>query len=185
MPHLLKEGLRQDFRVRRANLGDTNRAEASRRICATIIALHQYKNAANVALYWPMAEEIDIRPVIADMLGSGRKVFLPRVIKKPRQLEFCPYTGDPDSLAPGPFGLREPRTAPVEVDTIGVVFVPGLAFDLHGHRLGYGTGFYDRFLKTTQATRIGVAFDIQTIDILPIAEHDVAMNLIVTETRTF
>ena len=79
--------------------------------------------------------------------------------------------------------MSEPGGEPSDIDEIDLVIVPGLAFDLHGHRLGYGTGYYDRFLKQTEATRVGVAFDVLTIDILPVAKHDVAMNTLVTESR--
>ncbi len=184
MPHLKKESLRQAFKERRAAIGLGVQAEASKAICLALLGLERYRTAAGIAVYWPMDLEVDTRPFIDSAMADGRRVYLPRVVKKPRGLHFCRYNGDPETLADGPFGLSEPRTEAADTDDIDLIIVPGLAFDLHGHRLGYGTGYYDRFLKQTAATRIGVAFDVMTIDILPVAEHDVAMNTIVTESRT-
>jgi 5-formyltetrahydrofolate cyclo-ligase len=183
MPHLLKKDLRRDFMNRRLDLGETGRAEAGRLICQRVLSLAPYTRATDIAVYWPLAEEIDIRPVIDDIISSGRRAYLPRVVKDTGELEFCPFNGDPKTLAPGPFDLREPRTEPTPPETLEMVIVPGLAFDLHGHRLGYGLGYYDRFLADATAFRLGVAFDVATIDILPITDYDVAMNIVVTETR--
>ncbi len=161
----------------------TSRADAGGAICRNLLGLEQYRSATGVAAYWPMTLEVDIRPVIDDALAHGRRVYLPRVVREPRGLHFCRYNGDPETLAAGPFGLSEPGGEPSDIGEIDLVIVPGLAFDLHGHRLGYGTGFYDRFLKQTKAARVGVAFDVLTIDILPVAEHDVTMDTLVTESR--
>ncbi len=183
MPDLKKEGLRQAFKERRAAISLDVQAEASGAICRNLLGLEQYESATGVAAYWPMTLEVDIRPIIHDALTHERRVYLPRVVREPRGLHFCRYNGDPETLEAGPFGLSEPGGEPSDIDQIDLVIVPGLAFDLHGHRLGYGTGFYDRFLKQTKATRVGVAFDVLTIDILPVTKHDVAMNMLVTESR--
>lgn len=183
MPNLKKESLRRAFKERRAVLSSEEQMQMSGAICQNILGLEQYKRATGVAAYWPMTLEIDIKPIINDALSHNRRVYLPRVIQEPRGLRFCRYDGDPKTLAAGPFGLSEPGGEPSDIDEIDLVIVPGLAFDLHGHRLGYGTGYYDRFLKQTKAQRVGVAFDVMIIDILPVAEHDVAMNSVVTESR--
>ncbi|MDP1809686.1 MAG: 5-formyltetrahydrofolate cyclo-ligase [Actinomycetota bacterium] len=182
---LHKASLREVFRERRRALGAEARAGASREIADTLPTVAAYQNARGIAAYWPLEDEVDLRPFIAFALGAGKKIFLPRVNKAAARLEFCLFDGRTETLADGPFGLLEPQTGEAANDPINLVIVPGLAFDLHRHRLGYGVGYYDRFLMTVEATAIGVAFDIQTIDILPIAEHDVAMDLVVTESRVF
>lgn len=183
MPDKIKQSLREDFKKRREDLGKKGRADASRHICTRLQTLPQYKLATGIAAYWPLADEINIRPVIKAALHAGLEVYLPRVVPGHKFLEFCPFNGDPTTLAPGPFDLQEPTTAPVPIKSTDLIIIPGLAFDMHRHRLGYGTGYYDRFLKSVDATRMGVAFDVTTIDIMPVAEHDVPMDLLVTETR--
>ena len=183
MPDLRKESLRQAFKERRAAIGLDVQAEAGAAIYRNLLELERYRTATGVAAYWPMALEVDIRPAIEDALAGGRRVYLPRIVREPRDLHFCRYDGDPETLAAGPFGLSEPCGEPADIGGIDLVIVPGLAFDLHGRRLGYGTGYYDRFLKRTGAARIGVAFDVLTTDVLPVAEHDVAMDTLVTESR--
>jgi len=182
---LHKASLRKVFRDRRGALGTEVRADASRKIAERLALPAAYQNAREIAAYWPLEDEVDLRPFIALALDAGKNIFLPRVNKAASRLEFCPFDGRTETLANGPFGLLEPQTDEATADEIDLVIVPGLAFDLHRHRLGYGAGYYDRFLKTVEATAIGVAFDIQTIDILPIAEHDVAMDMVLTESRIF
>lgn len=182
---LQKAGLRKAFRELRIGLGAEARADASRQIGERISTLEAYRDAQGVAVYWPLETEVDLRPFIALALESGRKVFLPRVNDAEKRLEFASFDGKAESLVNGPFGLLEPQSHEVPISDINLIIVPGLAFDMHGHRLGYGAGYYDRSLKSSGAATAGVAFDIQTIDILPIAEHDVAVDIVVTESRVF
>ncbi len=183
MPNQEKERLRSEFKKRRQLLSDRDRKKASLIICDSILQTDEYAAAAGVAAYWPLALEVDIRPVIDHALKHGRRLYLPRVVRHPRQLELCLFSGDPESLAPGPFGLRQPCTETMDAAEIDMVIVPALAFDLQGQRLGYGTGYYDRFLKTTDAFRVGVAFDDQMAESLPTTRHDVAMDIVITQSR--
>jgi 5-formyltetrahydrofolate cyclo-ligase len=182
---LSKESLRQVFKERRRELGGRRRAEASRLITERLVTVEAYLRSSEIAAFWPLDEEVDIRLFIGRSLSAGKDVFLPRVNKTEGRLEFCLFDGDPGKLAAGPFGILEPSGPEARTSRIDLVIVPGLAFDVHRHRLGYGAGLYDRFLKAGRSAAIGVAFDIQTIDILPIAEHDVAVDQVVTETRVF
>lgn len=178
-----KSGLRQLFLERRDGLEERERAKASQRIIESVVRLDAYKGSTNIGLFYSLENEIDLRMLIAETLEVGKRVYLPRVNSDESRLEFCPYTGDIADLVPGPFGILEPKTREIAPEQISFITVPGLAFDLHGHRLGYGAGYYDRFLSASPAFSAGVTFDIQTIDILPITEHDIAVNVVVTETR--
>ncbi len=178
-----KSDLRQLFLERRDGLEGRERSEASQKIIESVVELDAYQDSTDVGLFYPLENEIDLRVLITKTLEAGKKVYLPRVNSGESRLEFCPYTGDISDLIPGPFGILEPKTREIAPEQINFITVPGLAFDLHGHRLGYGAGYYDRFLGASPAFSAGVTFDIQTIDILPIAEHDIAVNIVVTETR--
>lgn len=180
-----KETLRRFFRERRISLTGDDRVSAVAALEHRLSALTAFREAAGIAAYWALADEIDLGDFILHSITSGKRLFLPRANKDEQRLEFSPFSGDPGELRPGPFGLLEPDGVEVSSAEIDIVVVPGLAFDLHRHRLGYGAGYYDRFLKNFQGISVGVAFDAQTIDILPIAEHDVALDMVVTESRTF
>src|SRR3972149_3912049 len=173
MTALSKEALRRDFRERRGRLGPEGRARGSVGIKRRLLELAAYQRARAIAAYWPLADEVDVRDVIADALKRGKNVFLPRVNKGEARLDFCAFDGAAAALSPGPFGIMEPVSA--ASGAFAPIILPGLAFDLNRHRLGYGAGYYDRFLKSFGATKIGVAFDVPTIDILPIDEHAVAV----------
>ena len=185
MSDLLKNELRRDFRERRRGLGAGERRLSSDLIVNRLIALPSFAESLAIAVFWPLEDEVDVRPLIRKALDTGKSVYLPRVDHDGALLEFCPFSGDAAELEPSTFGLSEPRTPAAPAAEIDLVVVPGLAFDIHHHRLGYGAGYYDRFLKTARAKSVGVAFDVQTIDILPVAEHDMALDMVVTESRVF
>jgi 5-formyltetrahydrofolate cyclo-ligase len=138
-----------------------------------------------VSGYWPMRDEIDLRPLLRRLSARGVACALPVVAGKGLALEFRLWRPD-DELVGGPFGTSEPgANAPAAVPDL--VLTPLLAFDRHGGRLGYGGGFYDRSLaelrRDGSARAIGIAYDAQQIDRAPMAEYDQKLDWIVTERR--
>lgn len=139
-----------------------------------------------VAGYWPFRTEIDPRPLMRALAERGARLALPRTPPKgsPAGLSFHLWD-EAEALAPGGFGVHEPRAdaPPVEPD---LVLVPLLAFDRTGARLGYGAGHYDRTLPALRARpgfrAIGLAFAAQEVDRLPAEAHDAPLDGIVTET---
>ncbi|HEB12880.1 MAG TPA: 5-formyltetrahydrofolate cyclo-ligase [Actinobacteria bacterium] len=183
MTGISKESLRRLFREKRSSLGAQTRAEASAQIVDHIVALEAFQESMGIGAFWPLAEEVNTRALIAKCFEMGKRVYLPRVNSQETRLEFCPFTGDVTSLRSGPFQIQEPATPESPAGSIDLIIVPGLAFDMRGHRLGYGAGYYDKYLEDKRALLTGIAFDIQTIDILPVGDHDVAVDIVVTETR--
>ena len=93
-----------------------------------------------------------------------------------------------DDLSPGALGVLEPspeKRIRITPESINLVIIPGVAFDLQGGRIGYGKGYYDRFLEQTKAFRLALAFDFQIIDKVPTEKHDVPMNGILSESGIF
>lgn len=139
-----------------------------------------------VSAYWPMGEELDVRPLLTALAARGNPCALPVVAGKVEALVFRRWRPG-DGLAPGPFGTSEPG-AGAEAVTPGIVVVPLLAFDRAGNRLGYGAGFYDRTLAALRARgpvlAVGVAFDAQEVDAVPVAAGDQPLDRVVTETRS-
>jgi 5-formyltetrahydrofolate cyclo-ligase len=130
--------------------------------------------------------EIDTWRLVARLLQSGRELYVPRADRRDGELHVHRY---PCALEMLEFGLSQPspevpELAAREIDaTIEVVLVLGLGFDRRGYRLGHGRGYFDRFLAGRRFPAIGLAYDEQLVDELPVEPHDVPMRLVVTPTR--
>jgi len=136
-----------------------------------------------VALYSPVQNEVGTEMVAAAVMSAGKVLAYPRVVG--RHLEFV-RIADPALLCPGTFNVPEPCSGQVvPPEDIDLCVVPGVAFDLDGHRLGYGKGFYDRFLSqlSNSAVRIGFAYDFQVVESLPVQSHDQRLSMLITEKR--
>ena len=124
--------------------------------------------------------EIDTRPFIGACLARGQRVFAPRVEAGCDRLDHAELHAL-EELEPGPFGLLQPPAADAPLPPFDLVVVPGAAFDRRGHRIGYGQGYYDRFLAETAAYKVGLAYDELFFEELPTESHDVAVDAILTE----
>ncbi|MFE1598475.1 5-formyltetrahydrofolate cyclo-ligase [Methylobacterium sp. ID0610] len=174
--------LRREALSRRDELAPDIRAEASRRIAASVLALPDLARAVLVSAYWPIRSEVDVRPLIAALRERGQAVALPQVT--PAGLVFRQVT-DAEALRAGGFGLSEPGPdAPVVRPR--ALLVPLAAFDRRGHRIGYGKGYYDRALASLSQDgpilAVGVAFAVQEIAAVPDSPHDRRLDRVVTET---
>ncbi|MGQ0665364.1 MAG: 5-formyltetrahydrofolate cyclo-ligase [Pseudomonadota bacterium] len=140
--------------------------------------------SATISGYWPIAAELDVRPLLAALDALGHVCALPAVEARGRPLVFRRWRPG-DELVPAGFGLSMPRpeAAPVEPD---LLIVPLLAFDARGYRLGYGGGYYDRTLALWRARKavlaVGVAFGAQEVPAVPGLTGDQRLDWIVTET---
>ena len=132
--------------------------------------------------YWPLAGELDVRPLLRACHAQGHRLALPCTPRKGKPLLFRAWTPD-DDLKTGPYGTREPHPEQAEV-TPTLVFVPLLAFTKHGERLGYGGGFYDRTLaalkKQGEVFACGIAYAAQEAATLPTDEFDQRLDGILT-----
>lgn len=125
-------------------------------------------------------------PLIKHLIGKGIRVVVPIIERDTRSLRLS-CLEDPGDLVISTFSVPEPigKEIPAHGRDLEVVIVPLLAFDRAGHRLGYGAGYYDRFLSSCQqATKIGAAFSCQEIASVPADENDIAMDMIITERET-
>jgi 5-formyltetrahydrofolate cyclo-ligase len=141
-----------------------------------------------VALFWPIDErhEVDLRPLDARLRARHARVAYPAVDPETREMTFR-FVSDVDAMVEQGFGFREPSAAEtaVEPDGLDVVVVPALAVDPHGHRIGYGAGYYARALPhfAPPAVTIAVAFDFQLVLEVPATEGDVRVDWLVTDAR--
>jgi 5-formyltetrahydrofolate cyclo-ligase len=158
---------------------------ASSDAATRVLGLPELEGVGSVMVYAALPSEIDPQPVAVELRRRGVKIAYPR-IESPGVLGVH-VVDDPVDLVPGPFGLAQPdEQAPrVALHGIDAVIVPGVAFDELGMRLGYGGGYYDRLLPLLRPNclRIGLAFDEQILSEIPAEEHDVAVDMVVTQTR--
>jgi 5-formyltetrahydrofolate cyclo-ligase len=180
-----KVALRSRIRGILAKISPTERAEASNRATALLSQQPQWKQAQTVLLYAPMPEELDIWPLLPKALEDGKTVLLPRYLSQANSYVICPIAHPTKDLQVGQFGIREPapHCEPFQISRLDFVLVPGVAFDLHGRRLGRGRGFYDQLLKGVFGKTCGVAFDEQIVETVPVEPHDILLNSILTPTR--
>lgn len=164
------------------------RATASAAIGTALSGRSDFLGAATVLLTLPFGSEWDTLPLLLTALERGKTVVLPRVNATTRTLELCSLTEPDRDVGPGYRGIPEPQAhcARIAADEIDWVLVPGVAFDAAGHRLGYGGGYYDRLLPLLRgdAARIAGAFELQLLDRVPAAPHDMPVQAIATENRT-
>ncbi len=180
-----KQSLRVRARLRREAFSSSQLLHWNRAIADSVLCLPVYLRSKSVALYSPIGNEVDTRRICDHALGQGKMVFYPKSRGEESHLvrvESC------EDLQLGPQGIREPvgtsRLTVKDHDGL-VLFIPGLAFDLQGNRLGRGRGWYDRVLVGlgTAVRRIALSFEFQILEGLPVEEWDQRVHQIITEKR--
>ena len=151
-------------------------------ICSKALSLPQVSNSGSIGIYLSFRNEVAAEMLLSYISESGRKAFAPLVLDG--GLKFAKIASLKDAT-PSDKGPREPNSkAFADKGSIGTYIVPGVAFDINGNRVGWGSGHYDRFLsECSGAVKIGLAYDFQVIDRLEPEAHDVKMDFIVTEKR--
>ncbi len=183
-----KQRLRQAITERLQRLTEDARKAESRSVCRRVLE-HLPNDIFTVAVYFPMKSEVDIRPLIEELLKRECPVFMPRAEGK--GFEFR-RVHSLDNLVPGPFNILEP-TAETELlnkEDLRYVFVPGAAFDRACNRLGRGSGGYDRWLKRVREVNPnvqawGLSLDWQLVNDVPLEAHDQPMNAVATPRELF
>ena len=180
-----KAQLRRTVLQRRKDAHGARATDAAAALTVRALTAFQAQELS-IAGYWPLGDEIDCRPLLAALKSTGAQVALPVVAGQGQVLIFRIWTPG-DALDQGPFGTAHPGIrAPVVVPR--VLFVPLIAFDAAGNRLGYGAGYYDRtiatFRKERAITAIGLAYDEQEVDAVPAEAHDQRLDAVMTDRRT-
>jgi 5,10-methenyltetrahydrofolate synthetase len=184
--HVTKADLRQLALAARARLTSEERIAGSAAIWERLQQLPEYRKAARLLVFVGFGTEVATLPMIKAMLRQGKGVFAPKVIAEEPDMELRQVTQPEVQLKPGIMGIPEPdETCPlVSADDFDLIVVPAVAWDLQGYRVGYGGGYFDRLLAHTGSTpRVGVGFDCQVFDEVVRAEHDLGVDVLVTESR--
>lgn len=183
-----RELLRKKILACRDRLTPEEMHHKSRAIANNLWTLEHFSQSRTVFVYVNFKSEVETLPLIRECLAKKMQISVPLTV--PENARLIPYViHDPDhDLQPGYCAIPEPiagrlnRFPPKDIE---VVILPGSVFDVHGGRLGYGGGYYDRFLEheAPQALRIGLAYECQVVEALPLLPHDQRLHFLITEKR--
>jgi 5-formyltetrahydrofolate cyclo-ligase len=183
-----KEHLRRYILKLRDRQSSAEIEQKSQEITDQVFHLHEYTRARGIACYVNKDSEVNTRTLIRDALDRDKRVLVPVVKKGEIELFFSEIHDLGADLAPGSFGIPEPKPElvhPVDLDAVDIIFVPGIVWDRDGYRLGWGRGYFDRAIKKLPAhvRSAGLAFNMQFISKIPRDQFDVPVDLVVTESR--
>lgn len=195
----LKKQLRAEVSAKRSALTEESQIQKSEMICRKAIAelsvlFHEKSTDSVLFTYIPFGSEVNIMPIVEWCWKQGIRVVTSKIVKSSKLLQLHYITSLNDLYIPvnQSWGIREPLDAtPILTDAgqIACILMPGIAFDLRKSRLGYGGGYYDRYLQQlelrNQASplKLALAYDLQIVTEIPCEQHDFAVDLILTENQ--
>ncbi len=178
-----KNRLRQRYRSYRENLSPADKLRLDEDILSRVTRLNQYATATTVLVYVSTPIEVDTRRLIERALADGKQVAVPRCVPNSRNMEF--YRIDSlDELSKGTFGVDEPTPDPqrlISPECGGLCIVPALCYDEFGYRLGYGKGYYDRYLSGFKGITVGICYSACVRRSLVHGRYDRPVELLITE----
>lgn len=179
-----KKELRRYIREQKRHFTPQQLGEMSLCIMSSVLTHPRVQEADTILMYHSLPDEVDTHSALDQLLAMGKKVLLPKVVSD-TEMTIHEYTGQ-DSLQPSePYGILEPTTPEFSIVNCQlsiVIVVPGMAFDKHGHRLGRGKGYYDRFLsRIPNIYKIGVCFPFQLIDKVPFEPTDILVDEVLAD----
>ena len=180
-----KKEARKLAKRRLADLPEEYIDSSNNGIKEAVIALPEYTEAECIFAYYSVGREVDTHGIIDDALSRGKTVALP-VVYDEGIMEYAVIENIANDLVSGQLSIPEPsKDAPkIKPQEGDFLLVPALRFDKHGHRLGYGGGYYDRFLAANPVFSVGLCREKMIIDDLPLEEHDMSTICLVTEKKT-
>ncbi|MDH5525252.1 MAG: 5-formyltetrahydrofolate cyclo-ligase [Desulfobulbaceae bacterium] len=189
MPPSIRADLRKKILAQRDRLPPAERSQKSKAIAERLWAIPAFAGSATLLIYVNFRSEVETLGLIKTCLQKGMRVCVPLTVMAEHQLLAYEINDPERDLVPGYCNIPEPdpqRLRLVEPAAIDTVILPGSVFDEQGGRLGYGGGYYDRFLQyhAPQALRIGVAYDLQLIEAVPVEPHDQQLHYLITESKT-
>ena len=178
----LKNALRAEYKQLRAEMSEQTRRDRDSRICSAITALASYRFANTVLMYAPTENEIDVSAIALHAVGAGKRIAYPVCNTAEHTMEFK-LVDHPSQLVKGSYSIPEPPAdAPTVSDLADTIcLVPGLVFDKNGDRVGYGKGYYDRFLSTYRQTKLGIVYSDFILERVPRGRFDRHVDILATE----
>ena len=190
-PEQARQRLRKEILASRDAMPAVDRHRFSAIIAEAFVNLPQVMAARRIFLYCGFRSEVETHLLLHRCLQAGKEVSVPLTVPEQNRLVPVAITDPAFELEPGYLGIPEPRPAVaqqgrLEPASIEIAVLPGSVFDRAGNRLGYGAGFYDRFLaqEAPRTIRIGLGFSLQLVERLPALAHDIPLDLLITEQET-
>jgi len=182
-----KKALRENMIKIRKNMSKGKRTIKSKEIKEKLFNLEEYKNANFIFTFISTEEEVNTHDIIRESISSGKRIGVPITLPKEKKMIVSEIRDFDKELEMGFYNILAPKkefireVSPEEID---IVLVPGLAFREDGYRIGYGGGYYDRFLSNVESViKIGICFEMQILEDVPVDTYDVPVDLIITEER--
>ena len=179
-----KNKVRTEYLAKRDMLEKEYLDAASERICMRIAALASYRFSDTLLLYYPIKGEFNVLPLAFRALKDGKKVAFPRCDAQNRKMDFH-FIDDISDLSPHSYGIPEPPEDGDIYDksdrSTALCVIPAVVYDKHGFRLGYGGGYYDRYLSDFGGTKIGAVLSGFVVDSVPKSRYDAHVDVLVTE----
>lgn len=182
----IKGDIRQRSKEYRKKLSVDEKLKLDTAIYEKLISLEQIKNAKTILCYMSTDIEVDTRPFLTKMFEMGKTVAVPRCIDNTRDMEFYCISSF-EQTEKHTFGVFEPipqKCQKLRDFRNSVCVLPGLCFDNEGYRLGYGKGYYDRFLSSYKGLKIGICYDNCIEKVLPHGFYDVPADIVLTENQS-
>jgi len=176
--NIKKAALRKHLLEKRDATSAELRDISSKRIHQNIKQISSYANSQNIACYFPIGSEIDTRTIMLDILKHDKNLLLPKIVNDNLEFYIIPNL---EKLEIGNFEIMEPKDSCKKAEKIDCVLIPTVGVSKSGVRLGYGKGYYDRFLTSTNAVKISLTYSKQIVKSIPSDSHDVKIDWIVTE----
>lgn len=175
-----KKLIRKEILSKRDLITEKERLLKSKIIIDNVLGLPEWEEAKEIYLFASFGSEPNTFPLIENALKSGKRVSLPRIIKKEMKFIEINSLGD---LVPGTWGILEPKDLGIYNERPGIVIVPGVAFGRNFYRVGYGAGYYDRFFSKRKKDfkMFAIGFDFQLKNQVPHDEFDVAVDIVITD----
>lgn len=179
----LKNEIRNEYKEKRKRISLEDRKTMDSAICKKFLSLSSYRFADTILLYSPLKHEINTFEIAIDALSKGKKIAFPRCIEDNRMVYH--YISSLDDLVPGMYGIKEPKEDLPLFSTSTtervVCILPAIVYDKKGYRLGYGKGYYDRFLSDFKGTKAGLIYSEYILDNIPHGKFDLRSDFVITE----
>jgi len=182
---MTKKELRRNYKDIRSTV--TEREKKAEKILTALSECNVFVNSTHIFLYFALGSEVPTTEIAKTALSQGKRIAFPKCTDQNGNMEFF-YVTSPDELNSGMYGIYEPDSFRCEKaipDADSLVLVPALAFDKNGYRLGYGKGYYDRYLNANSCYAVGIAFEECVCDNLPHDNFDCKVNCLVTDKTIY
>ncbi len=137
-----------------------------------------YSNSHNIASYFPVGSEVDTHDIMLNVLKQGKNLLLPKIVND--NIEFY-IISNLEKLEKGAFDIMEPKDSCKKAENIDCILIPTIGISKSGDRLGYGKGYYDKFLSSIDTVKISLTYTKQIVKSIPTESHDIKIDLIITE----